>query len=47
MDDAVRLLPDANKALSHGLHTLLFSDNVPVADEIDLKRRAARQRQRR
>ncbi|MGH3409651.1 MAG: FdrA family protein, partial [Streptosporangiaceae bacterium] len=57
MDEAVRLLPEANtalvsvpgpyaaieahKALSHGLHTLLFSDNVPVADEIELKRRAA------
>ena len=31
---------EAHKALSHGLHTLLFSDNVPVADEIVLKRRA-------
>jgi FdrA protein len=56
LEDAVRLLPDANtalisvpgpyaaieahKALSRGLHTLLFSDNVSVADEIDLKRRA-------
>ena len=57
LEDAVRLLPDANtalisvagpyaaieahKALSHGLHTLLFSDNVSVADEIGLKRRAS------
>lgn len=56
LEEAVRLLPDANtalisvagpyaaieahKALSHGLHTLLFSDNVSVADEIGLKRRA-------
>jgi FdrA protein len=56
LEDAVRLLPDANvalisvagpyaaieahKAISHGLHTLLFSDNVSVADEIGLKRRA-------
>jgi len=31
---------EAHKALSRGLHTLLFSDNVPVADEISLKRRA-------
>ncbi|MGH8930537.1 MAG: protein FdrA [Egibacteraceae bacterium] len=32
---------EAHKALSAGLHVLLFSDNVPVADEIALKRRAA------
>ena len=31
---------EAHKALSLGLHTLLFSDNVSVADEIGLKRRA-------
>jgi FdrA protein len=57
LEDAVRLMPDANialisvagpyaaieahKALSLGLHTLLFSDNVPVADEVGLKRRAS------
>lgn len=32
---------EAEKALSAGLHVFLFSDNVPVADEIALKRRAA------
>lgn len=32
---------DAHKALSAGLHTLLFSDNVSVTDEVALKRRAA------
>ncbi len=32
---------EAHKALSAGLHTLLFSDNVSVADEVALKRRAA------
>lgn len=31
---------EAQRALSAGLHVLLFSDNVPVADEVDLKRRA-------
>ncbi|HLI57972.1 MAG TPA: protein FdrA, partial [Actinomycetota bacterium] len=31
---------EAHKALSAGLHVLLFSDNVPVADEIELKERA-------
>ncbi|MEX0789304.1 MAG: protein FdrA, partial [Actinomycetota bacterium] len=31
---------EAHKALSAGLHVLLFSDNVSVADEIDLKERA-------
>ena len=31
---------EAHKALSRGLHVLLFSDNVPLADEIDLKGRA-------
>jgi len=31
---------EANKALSAGLHVLLFSDNVPVADEVSLKDRA-------
>ena len=31
---------EAHKALSRGLDVLLFSDNVPLADEIDLKRRA-------
>jgi len=32
----------AHSALTAGLHVLLFSDNVPVADEVALKRRAAR-----
>ena len=31
---------EAHKALTRGLDVLLFSDNVGVADEIDLKRRA-------
>jgi FdrA protein len=31
---------EAHKALSAGLHVLLFSDNVPLDDEIELKRRA-------
>jgi FdrA protein len=31
---------EAQRALSAGLHVLLFSDNVPVADEVELKRRA-------
>ncbi len=33
---------EAHKALGAGLHVLLFSDNVPVADEIELKDRAVR-----
>ncbi|NIQ58322.1 MAG: protein FdrA, partial [Gemmatimonadetes bacterium] len=32
---------EAHKALSAGLHVLLFSDHVPVEDEVTLKRRAA------
>jgi FdrA protein len=32
----------AHSALTAGLHVLLFSDNVPVADEVALKRRASR-----
>lgn len=32
----------AHSALSAGLHVLLFSDNVPLADEIALKARATR-----
>ncbi len=32
---------EAHKALSAGLHVLLFSDNVPVTDEVELKDRAA------
>jgi FdrA protein len=32
---------EAQKALSAGLHVLLFSDNVPVEVEVALKRRAA------
>jgi FdrA protein len=31
---------ETQKALSAGLHVLLFSDNVPLADEIALKQRA-------
>ncbi|HEX2235899.1 MAG TPA: protein FdrA, partial [Actinomycetota bacterium] len=34
---------EAHKALSLGLHVLLFSDNVPVEAEVELKRRAARE----
>jgi FdrA protein len=32
----------AHSALTAGLHVLLFSDNVPLAAEIELKRRASR-----
>jgi FdrA protein len=32
----------AHQALTAGLHVLLFSDNVPVADEVMLKERASR-----
>ncbi len=32
---------EAHKALTAGLHVLLFSDNVPIADEVVLKQRAA------
>lgn len=32
----------AHSALSAGLHILLFSDNVPVAEEVALKQRASR-----
>ncbi len=31
---------EARRALEHGLHVMMFSDNVPVADEIALKRLA-------
>ena len=31
---------ETHKALSAGLHVLLFSDNVPVAAEVELKTRA-------
>jgi succinyl-CoA synthetase alpha subunit len=31
---------EARQALAAGLHVFLFSDNVPIEDEIDLKRRA-------
>ncbi len=31
---------EAAEALRHGLHVLIFSDNVPVTDEIALKRKA-------
>jgi FdrA protein len=33
---------EAHHALTEGLHVLLFSDNVPVAEEVELKQRAAR-----
>jgi FdrA protein len=33
---------EALKALKRGLHVFLFSDNVPVTDEVELKRLAAR-----
>ena len=33
---------EALKALKRGLHVFLFSDNVPIADEIELKRVARR-----
>jgi FdrA protein len=33
---------EAHKALSAGLHVLLFSDNVPIEAEIELKDRASR-----
>ena len=32
----------AHSALTAGLHVLLFSDNVPISDEVALKRRARR-----
>lgn len=32
---------EAEKALEHGLHVMLFSDNVPLESEIRLKQRAA------
>ncbi len=35
---------EALKALKRGLHVFLFSDNVPVEDEIELKRLAVRKR---
>jgi FdrA protein len=35
---------EALKALKRGLHVFLFSDNVPVADELELKRLAVRKR---
>ncbi len=33
---------EAHSALTEGLHVLLFSDNVPVEEEVELKRRATR-----
>jgi FdrA protein len=33
---------EAHKALSAGLHVQVFSDNVPLADEVELKARAER-----
>jgi len=35
---------EAKRALLRGLHVFLFSDNVPLADEIELKRLARRKR---
>jgi FdrA protein len=35
---------EAMAALRRGLHVFLFSDNVPLADEVELKRFAVRQR---
>jgi FdrA protein len=32
---------EAHKAITAGMHVLLFSDNVPLQDEIELKQRAA------
>ncbi len=32
---------EAQKALEHGLHVFLFSDNVSIEDELELKRRAS------
>jgi FdrA protein len=32
---------ETHRALTAGLHVLLFSDNVPVSEEVELKRRAA------
>ena len=32
---------EARTALRRGLHVFLFSDNVPIADEVELKRLAA------
>jgi FdrA protein len=32
---------EAHKALSNGMHVLLFSDNVPIEDEVELKARGA------
>ena len=31
---------EARRALEHGLHVMMFSDNVPIADEVALKRLA-------
>lgn len=35
---------EARRALRQGLHVFLFSDHVPIADEVALKRRAVAQR---
>jgi FdrA protein len=35
---------EALKALKRGLHVFIFSDNVPVADEVELKRLAAKKK---
>lgn len=32
---------EARKAIRRGLHVMIFSDNVPIADEVTLKREAA------
>jgi FdrA protein len=33
---------EARRALRRGLHVMLFSDNVPIADEVELKQQARR-----
>jgi succinyl-CoA synthetase alpha subunit len=35
---------EALKALKRGLHVFIFSDNVPIADEVELKRLAAKKK---
>ena len=37
-------IAEARKALALGLHVMIFSDNVPLADEAALKREAREQR---
>ena len=35
---------EALKAIKRGLHAFIFSDNVPIADEVELKRLAAKKK---